>query len=585
MTTTTKTRQFRLHLDSSGFLAELERLGRRFDGALANGAAGAATKRKKDAAPAKGGDALFDVDELADGAIVGDDPLDFAPCLAGMNRPAEHDGAGERPALRPAADSPDLADLTRLATALFGATCWPMMIVGAAHAGHPALVARVHRFLRQTEALVRRQGLAGWLAMLIEDAILAAETDRPSPLMPVMRIMTPGQAVDQLEGDDRRRFGTKKQRLADLETYVFETNRMAAAIVLRWGGDDEVGANRLAALLLTDTGLGLSLLRHVAGGLCRPDPNDRAPAALRYLTRLDVALDLDYARWLARQHGGEGEDGAAKTAPDGTRATLPDGEGSVADESSDNNGETEADLLSRRYLRDVDRLLEACDELWERRTHDATAMLDEVRAGRTAPRMPVWHNPVALRRVLDSLVGSWAGSMLQQGFETRDRALFDAGASYLCDARELVDGLGLGFLPMMTMTTLALQFESNGGSVGPAATVLAHWPAITFLPGRDEGGGNSGGDDSSGDPAGRRMTKGKLNGYLRAYGTLCDDMATVMLDRIPDPAQARKTALAILCGDQHDQTEALLPLCTGDVFTAGAPAGTDNPAGAVDPVD
>lgn len=443
------------------------------------------------------------------------DEADFLERLAtfeaGFNSALAESMGGERETV-----AQRCTELLEQGTELFGAVSWPSMFINAVITGDGRIVERCREFLRETEGQVRWQGLGGWLSGMAQDAALALATGKPSSRMPFMRTMSPKQ-VDRFLDDTARgkkRFGTKEQREGDMNAYATEMYRMAAHGVLRWG-EGGCRATEVAAMILSNSGLGICMLRD--DEYCaEPFANGsgRYERLTSYIRTLQVEADLEYAT----EMGGEGlgsdpgdGTGGACSAAGGLGEGLPD---------------TMVESISRRYSHDARKLVAACRRLWDAPIADPDTLMDVVESTGQSPDLPLWENPLFLREVADSLLGPWCAAELTEGFATRRRDLFEHGVQILEICERHVGMEGIGMLPLFLIAAKTMLFDQ-----------LPH------------------------------PTKSQMADHNRICGNIVDDMAYMLLMRVPDQKLARNMALAVMEMNANDPTEVLGALALDDADT------------------
>lgn len=395
-------------MDSAGFLALLDALERRFNEVTATASlsfAGIDGDLHPVVQPARAGEEdCADRGESADFAqsAGAEDsaqseptvPCPGARCDSELRSPASTplscDFHGRTGVLHDEVFDPQLVEL---ASSAFGSTCWASLMCVASLGLDAALVECARQFLTHTSIIVRQKGLAVWLYDLINDATMAMLLGQTSPRMLVtIRPMSQVQISRWLHGSGVKRFGSQQQRAADRAEYGNQAHRLAAYCMLRWGAPT-VSSAQIATMLLTNPGIGMCMLRE--------DPNVRAQGActdtryrrvVEYLRSLHAQADLDYARALKIGD-------VPWLSPDGHAAVT------IA--------------ADRRYLYDANRLVHAYRALWDRATADPAQLLMAVEETRTLPGEPLWENPVYLRDLADSLMGSVLAEDLTMGFQQR----------------------------------------------------------------------------------------------------------------------------------------------------------------------
>ena len=253
-------------------------------------------------------------------------------------------------------------------------------------------------------------------------AMLLGQTSARMPV--TIRPMSQVQISRWLHGSGVKRFGSQQQRAADRAEYGNQAHRLTAYCMLRWGAPTASSA-QIATMLLTNPGIGMCMLRE--------DPNVRAQGActdtryrrvVEYLRSLHAQADLDYARALKIGD-------VPWLSPDGHAAVT------IA--------------ADRRYLYDANRLVHAYRALWDRATADPAQLLMAVEETRTLPGEPLWENPVYLRDLADSLMGSVLAEDLTMGFQQRDRERFDRGVRTLEHMGDQVRAMNVLMLPIMAI--------------------------------------------------------------------------------------------------------------------------------------
>ncbi|OZG55616.1 hypothetical protein BTIS_1988 [Bifidobacterium tissieri] len=361
-----------------------------------------------------------------------------------------------------------------LAHEVFTNTGWSMDLFSAAACFDVALMDECRRFLRGSASVVRRYGLPVWLYDLMSASTLAAYTGEPSDRMPkCIRVLTPRELAIRGMAKGRKRFGTKKQRKEDVWQFVRETHRLGAFTMLKWG-EQEPKSLSIARMMLTDPGIGMSMLRDDAGV-------DDMGAVPDYRYRRVVAYEEELmdevGRWDAEHR-------------DGVSAT-DDGCGFAA--------------IGARYLRDAERLIEAYRQLWDTETPRSRDVL--LSAGnRDGDRdMPLWQNPLTLRNLAISLLGSALSSDLIVGFEERDRRTFNRGVEQLREAMTIVGESGFAMMPRLLIDRYDPGVES-----------------LLYC------------------------SEEESETQQRLFRDLCEGMACVVLHRVTDDLPVRQMAIALI---------------------------------------
>ncbi|RSX50738.1 hypothetical protein [Bifidobacterium callimiconis] len=364
-----------------------------------------------------------------------------------------------------------------LAHEVFTNTGWSMDLFSAAACFDAVLMDECRRFLHGSASVVRRYGLPVWLYDLMNASTLAAYTGEPSERMPkCIRVLTPRELAIRGMAKGRKRYGTKKQRKEDVWQFVRETHRLGAFTMLKWG-ENEPRSLSIARMMLTDPGIGMSMLRDDAGV-------DGMGAVPDYRYRRVVAYEEALMNQVEQWDADHGE----------TSRT------SAADIKQD------SDLIGARYLRDADRLIEAYRHLWDKETPRSSDVL--LSAGnRDGGRkdLPLWQNPVMLRNLAISLLGSTLSSDLIVGFEDRDRRTFDRGVEQLREAMSIV--------------------EESGFAMMPRLLIDRYDPGVDSL---------------------LYCSEEESESRQRLFRDLCEGLACVILYRVTDEALARRLAIALI---------------------------------------
>ncbi|MBT1176839.1 hypothetical protein JS532_04545 [Bifidobacterium callimiconis] len=364
-----------------------------------------------------------------------------------------------------------------LAHEVFTNTGWSMDLFSAAACFDAVLMDECRRFLHGSASVVRRYGLPVWLYDLMNASTLAAYTGEPSERMPkCIRVLTPRELAIRGMAKGRKRYGTKKQRKEDVWQFVRETHRLGAFTMLKWG-ENEPRSLSIARMMLTDPGIGMSMLRDDAGV-------DGMGAVPDYRYRRVVAYEEALMNQVEQWDADHGE----------TSRT------SAADIKQD------SDLIGARYLRDADRLIEAYRHLWDKETPRSSDVL--LSAGnRDGGRkdLPLWQNPVMLRNLAISLLGSTLSSDLIGGFEDRDRRTFDRGVEQLREAMSIV--------------------EESGFAMMPRLLIDRYDPGVDSL---------------------LYCSEEESESRQRLFRDLCEGLACVILYRVTDEALARRLAIALI---------------------------------------
>lgn len=317
------------------------------------------------------------------------------------------------------------ARLVKMASELFGSTCWTSLLCVASLGFDASIVEFARQFLRRASMIIRQKGLAVWLYDLINDASMSMLLGQTSARMPMtIRPMSHAQMSRWMHGSGVKRLGTRQQRDADRAEYGNQAHRLAAHCMLRWG-EPVAASAQIASMLLTNPGIGMCMLREdpnvCAQGACT---DTRYRRVVDYLRSVRAQADLDYARALA---AGE----APTLDPDEhTSLTL---------------------AADRRYLYDARELVRAYRTLWDRPTNDAAQLLAQVEETRTLPDEPLWENPAYLRDLADSLMGPAAAIDLVVGFELRESERFERGVRALERLCEQVRTMNVLMLPIVTL--------------------------------------------------------------------------------------------------------------------------------------
>lgn len=480
--------------DSEAFLATLAALSSRFEQVVASSALSfdgidddAANPIQHPEHRCDGLAKIADVAAASTAAAAGD--------VVGADGQSRDERGGVRERMRNSEGKVD-SRILELAAELFGGTCWASLIGVASLAFDDAVVDTARAFMMQTARCVRRNGLAVWLHGLIADASSAKLLGKPSPMMPMtIRPMSRIQMHRWVSSDAAHHYGTRKQRLEDIDEYRKQAYRLTAYCLLRWGTPiDE--CNNIASLMLSDPKFGVSLLRQDPNLLLQGvAPDRRMGRVLAYVRHLRVQADIYYARAVQRHWD------------------LP---------QLDPANHTEATAaMDRRYLYDAHRLVVSYRALWDRDVPKADAVLAEVMQTQEYPRMKLWENPVYLRDVARSLVGTSLSADLVEGFETRDVQRFEAGVARLRTVAKMVD----------TMTLLLM----------PIALSDSH------------------------EPQWAQMNRGGYRSRTQAWRLYCDvgaDLALVVLDRIDrgDDRYRADAAAALMQLDVQAYCEMTIPL-------------------------
>lgn len=364
-----------------------------------------------------------------------------------------------------------------LAHEVFTNTGWSMDLFSAAACFDVTLMDECRRFLQGSASVVRRYGLPVWLYDLMNASTLAAYTGEPSDRMPkCIRILTPRELAIRGMAKGRKRYGSKKQRKEDVWQFVRETHRLGAFTMLKWG-EREPRSLSIARMMLTDPGIGMSMLRDDAGV-------DGMGAVPDYRYRRVVAYEEDLMDQVGRwdddhRNGAETVDG------------------------NDDHGFT---AVGARYLRDGERLIEAYEHLWNKETpRSRDVLLSAGNRDDNRRDMPLWQNPVMLRNLAISLLGSALASDLIVGFEDRDRRMFDRGVEQLREAMTIV--------------------KEDGFAMMPKLLIDRYDPGVESL---------------------LYCSEEESESRQRLFRDLCEGLACVVLHRVPDDARSRRMAIALI---------------------------------------
>lgn len=228
---------------------------------------------------------------------------------------------------------------------------------------------------------------------------------------------------------------------------------------------------------------------------------------------MGAAPDMRYRRivdYLKELRAQADLDYARTVGSDGIIETLPNRVPGFAD-------------IDARYIGDAARLIRAYRDLWNVHVERADDVMADIERDRALPRVPLWVNVVHLRDLAYSLMGATLSADLVQGFEDHDAARFEEGVQRLEHMAKAVREHGLVMLP-------GLLLEEH-------------------------------------EPASSQSDNFRLDEWetaQRAYSRMGEDMAAVMLYRIPDEDLARRCALSLVNCDTDGYAEVIKPLLSGE---------------------
>lgn len=427
---------------------------------------------------------------------------------------------------------PSIHETIRLhnrAVAVFASTSLATSFALAAWWNEPQLVAYCRRLLHHVADTVRDCGLGSWLVNTIEEAALGVVSNLPCEWMPPMR-MDNGKPDMWMLHDPVESHGCQvvhsvreflrigdaqhfdERQIDDMKQYGIDTFRMTAHAMLAWGNADPRCLD-IAALLLCQTGLGVAKLERAESSVMDRDMvrRERMERLETYYRQLQLESDLDYAGVLYTQHASQ-----MNMSEHFTNMVEDDGE--------------TVNTIAERYLYDARKLVFAYETLWDRNDLPVTdELLTIFEQEDELPCTNLWENPLFLQQTADTLFGNSFG--IVDAFERRDRERFNECCEMLQCYCNLVDSSGLGILPYTLFDMQRRMFWESGACNTDGAAGL--WSL------RD----------------------------------LIDDMAYIMLARVPDPMQAAHIVRAVLEAESHDPAPELAQLCFTECAGQMAPLG------------
>ena len=365
-------------------------------------------------------------------------------------------------------------EVHRLAVELFGGTSWPANLDADMFAFEERRIGYDAEFLIGCRNVVRRYGMGVWLYDMVNDASIAVALNRPSSRMPFC--LGPFDTRETFRRDMRaggKYVADEKTRRACMAEYLRQIYRLAAYSLLRWGGADPRAAD-IAQMMLAYGGLGMTMLRddpNVVKLGCEPDFWYRNVCG--HLRDMWIKADLDYACDI------DLDAGRALEYPE---------------------------CMDARYLYDARKLIAAYRSLWKGRTEPAARVLERIEESGPYRVPDVWKDPLYLHDLSISLMGQDGACVLDEGFRTRDRDLFDRGVGELERRMREVGRSGL-------LSALAAR-------IAPAAY----------------------GDRMDMPPA-PREDRGRM---LERCGDPCETAATIALYRLPRDRRSLRAVRALL---------------------------------------
>ncbi|EFA22918.1 hypothetical protein [Bifidobacterium gallicum] len=397
------------------------------------------------------------------------------------------------------------ADLHRTSLQLFGSPHWTRMFDWAAACADTALVEWCHALLQHVMTWTEQYDICTWLYVLINDAKVAQVMQQPAPTMPILGPVTGRRMARWLHGSGIERYGTANAIESMMRDFADETYRVAAYCCLTWGVDDHPSVN-MASMLLLQQDIGRPLLRDSAdvNAFMGPAPVLHHREVMDYLLQLRAQADLEYARDLQRYH--DLLESQSQESPE-PQETQP---------AAKREWTRTMQLIDRRYLYDLERVIEAYQALWNTPTMKMDEIMQCVRDGAVLPNMKAWENPVLLNDVAGSLIGSFHAEMLRTAFERRDRVRFQNTVNWMTEHGRIVEQAGFQSLPLSMVVRCEMQDAQHRGEAPSKREIWDYWML-----------------------------------------QMADNMAAVLLNRLPDPAQARKAARALMVHDLDGHLNAL----------------------------
>lgn len=410
-----------------------------------------------------------------------------------------------------------VTELHHRAVAVFASTGFAASFGWAVWWNDPKLIAYCRRLLHHVADTVRDRGLGAWLLNTVEAAAISVAANMPCGWMPPMSVRDghPDTWMLQNPQSPQKRYvihhihelmelsdaqNINENQRADMRQYGIDTFRLAAHSMLTWGSADP-RCIKIATLLLCQTGLGVEKLQQTESAVTNPDSSryDYMERLEEYYRQLQLDGDLDYA-------GALYEDQAMRQASTVVCADPPD----VPD--------MQAHAMAVRYIYDAQRLILAYELLWDRDDIPSVAdALTEFEEHNTLPDSGIWENPLFLEQTAATVFGNAFG--IVDAFERRDREEFTQYCDMLQGYCDLIRTGGIGILPR----------------------ILLHAQVRMTL------------EDDEHTPFSVEQ--------IGAMHALIDDMAYIVLARVPDPDQAAYIARALLEADGNDPTEPLTQLC------------------------
>lgn len=179
--------------------------------------------------------------------------------------------------------------------------------------------------------------------------------------------------------------------------------------------------------------------------------------------------------------------------------------------------------IDARYISDAARLTRAYRDLWNVHVARADDVMADIERDRALPRVPLWVNVVHLRDLAYSLMGATLSADLVEGFENHDERRFEEGVRRLERMAETVRDHGLVMLPGLLLE------ECEPAPLQSERLRLDEW-----------------------------------ENEHRAYCRVGEDMAAVMLYRMPYEDVARRCAVALVNCDADRYATAIEPLLSGE---------------------